>query len=111
MKPPNPKRSPLSISRRSFVRGLPLQLAGLALTSPFWARLINRAMAQDAGAQRLLVWYTADGTIPEFFWPSSPGALQIRNDRTSDFSGQDYNESIPQGDRPTFLLQPISAYA
>ena len=99
------------ISRRSFVRGLPLGLAGLALSSPFWSRLIRRAVAQESTTQRLLVWYTADGTVPEWFWPSSSGPLTIRSDRTDDLSGRDFNESIADADRPTFLLQPIARYA
>lgn len=111
MRPLERRRSSHLISRRSFVRGLPAGLAGLALTSPFWARLIRRAVAQDAGAQRLLVWYTADGTIPEWFWPAAEGTLQIRSDRTTDLSGNDFNETVPNADRPTFLLQPIAPYA
>jgi hypothetical protein len=98
-------------SRRSFVGGLPLGLAGLALGSPLWSRLIRRAVAQEAGSQRLIVWYMADGTVPEWFWPSQPGTLQIRSDRTQDLSGNDFNDSIPSVDRPTFLLQPLAEYA
>lgn len=99
------------ISRRSFVRGLPLGLAGAALASPFWARLIRRAVAQTSDRQRLLVWYTADGTVPEWLWPNAPGALEIRTDRVTDLSGNDFNQSVPDADRPTFLLQPIAPYA
>jgi hypothetical protein len=99
------------VSRRSFVRGLPLGLAGLTLGSPLWSRLIRRALAQEVGVQRLLVWYMADGTVPEWFWPSQPGALQIRSDRTNDFSGNDFNAAVPEEDRPTFLLQPVADYA
>ncbi|MFO7178887.1 MAG: DUF1552 domain-containing protein [Pseudomonadota bacterium] len=99
------------VSRRSFIRGLPASLAGLALVSPFWSRLIGRAMAQEAGRQRLIVWYTADGTVPEWFWPSSPGPLTIRSDRTNDLSGRDFNRELPSGDRPTFILQPLANYA
>lgn len=98
-------------SRRSFLMGLPAGLAALTLVSPFWSRLISRALAQDASRQRFVVWYTADGTVPEFFWPSEPGALAIRSDRTDDLSGRDFNTQIPAADRPTFLLQPIAAYA
>jgi len=105
------KRPVRLVSRRSFVGGLPLGLAGLALTSPLWSRLIRRAMAQDVGTQRLLVWYMADGTVPEWFWPSQAGALTIRSDRTNDLSGTDFNEAIPDEDRPTFLLQPLADYA
>src|SRR5688572_7966044 len=111
MRPRERRSRPHIISRRSFVRGLPAGLAGLALTSPFWARQIRRAVAQDASAQRLLVWYTAEGTIPEWFWPSEPGTLSIRSDRTTDLSGTDFNESLPDADLPTFLLQPIAPYA
>lgn len=107
----NRRRPGTLIRRRSFVRGLPLALAGLALTSPFWARLLRKAIAADAGVQRLLVWYTADGTVPEWFWPSEPGALSIRTDRTNDLSGQDFNTEVPDEDRPTFLLQPLADYA
>jgi len=105
------KRPVRLVSRRSFVGGLPAGLAGLALTSPLWSRLIRRAMAQETNVQRLLVWYMADGTVPEWFWPSAPGALSIRSDRTNDFSGNDFNETIPDADRPTFLLQPVADYA
>jgi hypothetical protein len=101
----------MRVSRRSFVRGLPLGLAGLAATSALWSRLIRRAVAQDATAQRLIVWYTADGTVPEWFWPGTAGALSIRSDRTTDLSGQDFNQSIASADRPTFILQPIASYA
>jgi hypothetical protein len=99
------------VSRRSFVQGLPLGLAGLALGSALWSRLLRRALAQEASQQRLLVWYTADGTVPEWFWPSQTGALQIRGDRTTDLSGTGFNEDVPDADRPTFLLQPIADYA
>ena len=99
------------VSRRSFIRGLPASLAGLALVSPFWSRLIGRAVAQEVSRQRLIVWYTADGTVPEWFWPSSPGPLTIRSDRTNDLSGRDFNRELPSGDRPTFLLQPLASYA
>lgn len=102
---------PRLVSRRSFVRGLPAGLAALALSSPFWARLIRRATAQESTTQRLLVWYTADGTVPEWFWPSETGTLQIRSDRTTDLSGTDFNQSVASADQPTFLLQPIAPYA
>lgn len=101
----------MRVSRRSFVRGLPLGLAGLAATSPLWSRLIGRAVAQQAGVQRLIVWYTADGTVPEWFWPQTAGALTIRSDRTNDLSGQDFNMSIASGDRPAFILQPVASHA
>jgi hypothetical protein len=101
----------MRVSRRSFVRGLPLGLAGLTATSALWSRLIRRAVAQEAGVQRLIVWYTADGTVPEWFWPQAAGTLAIRSDRATDLSGQDFNTSIASGDRPTFILQPISSYA
>jgi hypothetical protein len=81
------------------------------LSSPLWSRLIQRATAQSTGQQRLLVWYTADGTVPEWFWPSEPGPLSIRSDRTDDLSGSDFNQSLPDADRPSFLLQPIAEYA
>jgi hypothetical protein len=98
-------------SRRSFVRGLPLGLAAAAAGSALWSRLIRRAVAQEAGPQRLVVWYTADGTVPEWFWPQAAGALAIRSDRTTDLGGQDFNTSIAAGDRPTFVLQPVASYA
>lgn len=98
-------------SRRSFVLGVPAGLAALAVASPFWSRLLRRAHAQDAVGQRFIVWYTADGTVPQWFWPSTPGALQIRADRTDDLSGTSFNTDIADADRPTFLLQPLSAYA
>jgi hypothetical protein len=101
----------MSISRRSFVQGLPLGLAAVAASSALWSRLIRRAVAQEASAQRLIVWYTADGTVPEWFWPQTAGALSIRSDRTNDLSGQDFNTAVASGDRPTFILQPISSYA
>lgn len=99
------------VSRRSFVGGLPAGLAALSLSSPFWARLIKRAVASTPVSQRLLVWYTADGTVPEWFWPDEPGPLQIRSDRTTDLSGRTFNTELPNADRPTFLLQPVAAYA
>lgn len=98
------------VSRRSFVMGLPAALAGLALSQPLWRRLLRRAMAQDA-AQRFVVWYTADGTVPEWFWAQEAGPLSIRNDRTTDLSGRGFNTEVPSAERPTFLLQPIAEYA
>lgn len=106
------KRTLSLFSRRSFTAGLPAGLAALAAASPFWSRLLRRATAAAAASpQRLLVWYTADGTVPEWFWPASAGTLGIRSDRTDDLTGTDFNESLPSEDRPTFLLQPISGYA
>jgi hypothetical protein len=107
----SPRKRPGRGSRRAFLASLPAGLAGLALSSPLWERLIRRAYAQSMPKQRLLVWYTADGTVPEWFWASSPGTLSIRTDRTDDLSGRTFNQDVPSGDRPTFLLQPISAYA
>lgn len=106
----NRPRAPVDASRREFMKRLPAGLAGLALVSPFWSRLLTRAVAQDASRQRLIVWYVADGTVPEFFWPAAAGRLSIRSDRTNDLSGRDFN-SMPAGDQPTFLLQPLAAYA
>jgi hypothetical protein len=100
-----------SRSRREFMKVLPAGLAGLAIISPFWSRLLRRAVAAEPSQQRLIVWYTADGTVPEWFWPSTTGSLAIRSDRTTDLSGQDFNESIASDDRPTFILQPIASYA
>jgi hypothetical protein len=97
-------------SRRSFVAGLPLGLAAAAASSSLWSRLIRRASAQVEG-QRLLVWYVADGTVPEWFWPSQAGPLSIRADRTNDLSGTNFNDTIPEADRPTFILQPVANYA
>jgi hypothetical protein len=98
-------------SRRSFVFGLPLGLAAVTASSPFWDRLIRRATAQQSAGQRFLVWYTADGTVPEWYWPSEEGALEILTGRTTDLSGRDFNEGIPNADRPTFIQQPIANYA
>jgi len=106
-----PRQRPLVTSRRSVLAGLPASLTGLALTSPFWDRLLRRAYAQSTPQQRLLVWYTADGTVPEWFWGSTPGTLAIRSDRTDDLSGKSFNQDVPSGDRPTFILQPIASYA
>lgn len=106
-----PRASSAARSRRSFVMGLPTCLAGLALTSPLWSRLLKQAMAQETSQRRLLVWYTADGTVPEWFWAPGAGPLTIRDDRTTDLSGRSFNQDVPSGDRPTFLLQPISRYA
>lgn len=100
-----------SISRRSLVRGVPASLAGLALSSPFWSRLISRAVAQEMPRQRFIVWYTADGTVPEFFWPEAPGTLSIRSDRTNDLSGRDFNTAITGAARASFILQPIAGYS
>ncbi len=99
------------LSRRSFVMGMPAVLCAAAAGNALWARLLRRALAQQTGSQRLVVWYTADGTVPEWFWPTRAGALTIRSDRTDDLSGTDFNQSIPNADRPTFILQPIAAYA
>jgi Protein of unknown function (DUF1552) len=93
------------------MKGLPASLAGLAIVSPFWDRLIKRAVAQTAPQQRLLVWYVPDGLVSEWFWPAQAGALTIRSDRTNDLAGTTFNTAVPAGDVPTFLLQPISGYA
>src|SRR5688572_2120318 len=99
------------MNKRTFLKGLPVALAGLGATSPFWSRLIRLAAAQEVARQRLIVWYVADGTVPEWFWPATAGALAIRGDRTDDLSSRDFNDSVPSADRPTFLLQPIADYA
>jgi hypothetical protein len=99
-------------SRRTFIKGLPAGLAGLSVLSPFWDRLISRAAAATAsGQQRLLVWHVPDGLPPEWFFPSAAGALTIRTDRSSDFTGTSFSTAIPAADQPTFLLQPIASYA
>lgn len=100
-----------AMNRRTFVKGLPAALAGLATVSAFWDRLIRLAVAQEMPRQRLLVWYVADGTVPEWFWPASPGALTIRDDRPEDLSSRDFNQTVPSDERPTFILQPIAEYA
>jgi hypothetical protein len=105
------QRPRLVTSRRNVLAGLPVSLAGLALTSPLWNRLLRSAYAQSTPKQRLLVWYTADGTVPEWFWGATPGTLAIRSDRTDDLGGNSFNQDVPSGDRPTFLLQPIASYA
>jgi len=106
------KRTLSLFSRRTFTGALPAGLAALAAASPMWSRLLRRATAASAATpQRLLVWYTADGTVPEWFWPENAGALSIRTDRTEDLTGTDFNESLPEEDRPAFLLQPIAGYA
>jgi hypothetical protein len=99
------------MSRRTLVRGLPASLAGISIMTPFWDRLIRRAVAQTAAQQRLLVWYVPDGLVPEWFWPAQAGALSIRSDRTNDLSGTSFNTAVPAADVPTFLLQPIASYA
>lgn len=111
MKDPQKTRDSRLHSRRALLRAVPASLAGLALTSPFWSRLLRSAVAQELPRQRLIVWYTADGTVPEWFWPANAGALTIRSDRTNDLSGRDFNQSLPSADRPTFILQPIAGYA
>src|SRR5688572_21243910 len=108
----NNKAAPVRlVSRRSFVRGLPAGLAGLTIVTPFWDRLISRAVAQTVSQQRLLVWYVPDGLVSEWFWPAQAGALTIRSDRTNDLAGTTFNTAVPSADVPTFLLQPIAGYA
>ncbi len=99
------------LTRRSFVLGMPSVLAAAVATSPLWARLIRRATAQTTSAQRFVVWYTADGTVPEWFWADGAGPLDIRSDRTTDLSGTSFNSSVAEAERPTFLLQPIADYS
>lgn len=101
----------LEPSRRTLLKGLPLGLAGLALVSPLWSRLLSTAMAQEVSRQRFIVWYTADGTVPEFFWGATPGALAIRADRTNDLTGKTFNTAVADADRATFVLQPLADYA
>ena len=99
------------MSRRTLVRGLPASLAGLSIMTPFWDRLLRRAVAQTVSQQRLLVWYVPDGLVPEWFWPAQAGALTIRSDRTNDLSGTTFNTAISAADAATFMLQPISGYS
>jgi hypothetical protein len=99
------------LSRRTWVKGLPASLAGLSILTPFWDRLLRRAVAQTAAQQRLLVWYVPDGLVSEWFWPAQAGALTIRSDRTNDLAGTTFNTAVPSADVPTFLLQPIAGYA
>jgi hypothetical protein len=99
------------MSRRTLVRGLPASLAGLSIMTPFWDRLLRRAVAQTVSQQRLLVWYVPDGLVPEWFWPAQAGALTIRSDRTNDLSGTTFNTAISAADAATFLLQPIASYS
>jgi len=104
--------TPLS-SRRSFIKGLPIGLAGLAASSLFWDRLIGRAMAQTVTQKRLLIFWIPDGLVPEWFWHNTTGPLTIRSDRAqdSDLTGTNFDTMIPAADRPTFVLQPIASYS
>ena len=103
---------PLS-SRRTFIKGLPVGLAGLAATSVFWDRLIGRAMAQTVTQRRLLIFWVPDGLVPDWFWHNQAGPLTIRSDRAQDseLGGTTFNTAIPTADRPTFVLQPLAGYA
>lgn len=107
----HPDSSSRGWSRRSFLTRVPAGVAGLTAGTALWTRLVQKAASQDIPVQRLIVWYTADGTVPDFFFPASAGALTIRGDRTNDLSGRDFNTAIPEADRPTFILQPISRYS
>jgi hypothetical protein len=101
-----------TISRRSFCAGLPASLAGLAYASPLWSQLLTRsAGAQVNTTQFFIWWYTADGNVADWFWPANPGPINIRSDRSNDLSGTSFNETLPQADRPDFLLQPLAAYS
>jgi hypothetical protein len=101
---------PLS-SRRTFLKGLPASLAGLAASSPFWDRLISRAAAQEVTQKRFVIFFVPDGVIPEWFWHETPGPLTIRSDRSNDFAGTTFNTAIPKADWPLFLQQPIAKYS
>ncbi|HEX2874920.1 MAG TPA: DUF1552 domain-containing protein [Polyangiaceae bacterium] len=103
---------PLS-SRRTFIKGLPLGLAGLAAGSAFWERLISRAVAQEAAQKRFLIWFVPDGLVPEWFWHDAAGPLDIRSDRAQDaeLSGTSFSTQIPKADWPTFVLQPLASYS
>lgn len=100
-------------SRRTFIKGLPVGLAGLAATSPFWDRLISRAVAQTAAQKRLLIWHVPDGLVPEWFWHDTAGPLTIRTDRAQDaeLNTTSFSTAIPKADWPTFVLQPLAPYA
>jgi len=100
-------------SRRSFIKGLPLSLAGLAASSPFWDRLISSAAAQTVTQKRFLVFFVPDGLVPEWFWHDQTGTLNIRSDRAQDaeLSGTSFSTTIPRADWPTFVLQPLAAYS
>lgn len=54
-------------SRRTFLGSLGASLLG-GLAAP------RRARAQAAGARRLIVFFTPDGTVPEAYWPRGIGA-------------------------------------
>ncbi len=100
-------------SRRTFIKGLPVGLAGLAATSVFWDRLISRAAAQTVTQKRLLIFWVPDGLVPDWFWHNTAGPLAIRADRAqdTDLGGTTFNTAIPAADRPTFVLQPLAKYA
>lgn len=111
MKKFNPLHTKLS--RRNLLSRLPSGLAGAALSSPLWSRLISKAHAGPLGHQNLLVWHTPDGVVPEFFWPERTGAMNIRGDRLSDFSGNNFTSRnvIPENERGDLVLQPLSQYS
>mgnify|MGYP001598706538 CR=1 FL=1 len=100
-------------SRRTFIKGLPLTLAGVAASSPLWDRLIGRAMAQTVTQKRFMIFWIPDGLVPEWFWHQTPGELTIRSDRAQDseLTGTNFDSQIPAADRPTFVLQPLASYA
>ncbi len=100
-------------SRRTFIKGLPIGLAGLAAASTFWDRLIGRAMAQTVTQKRLLIFWVPDGLVPEWFWHDTAGPLTIRADRAQDseLGGTTFNTAIPVADRATFVLQPLASYS
>jgi hypothetical protein len=58
------------ISRRAVIRGA----GGVAIGLPFLeAMRPSRALAQDAGAtapKRLILWYTANGQMPQYWYPT-----------------------------------------
>jgi hypothetical protein len=103
---------PLS-SRRTLIKGLPVSLAALAATSPFWDRLIRSASAQSANQKRFLIFYIPDGLVPEWFWHDVAGPLTIRTDRAQDseLGSTTFSNDIAKTHWPTFVLQPLAPYA
>ncbi|WP_158224663.1 DUF1552 domain-containing protein [Agaribacterium haliotis] len=98
------------LKRRNFIKAAVGGGASLAMMSPF----AQRALAEEAGFKRLIIWYVPEGCAQQAFWPAQTGQLQIngnasisgRNPKSNNNSIRNYVDNNMAG----YCLQPLARH-